>query len=351
MKVSLPEGEISRPLFFLVRWLSASVAYLWGAMLLLVASASPARAGDTAAEVRQWLDKMSHSSQKINFEGTFVYRRGDQVTAMKIVHVADENGERERLSSLNGPVREIVRDRGVARITMDKKSVVIEKRGGARSLASKTPEQIDQIEKYYGFSLGGESRTANRLVRIVNIVPKDAYRYGYRVSLDQQTGTMLQSDLLNEEGTPIEQVMFITFDLLDKVPPAMREPARHGESASIHPDGSQVSQPLAGGEGWRVGRMPGGFVLAEHYRHQVPHSQTFMNHMVLTDGLASVSVFIEKNNSHHASPFVGVSRMGVANAYGTRINDYQVTVVGEVPVATVEMIGKSIKHHGPGTAK
>lgn len=343
MSISLPKLGRARPLFFLVRWL---VAYLWGAMLLLVASASSARAGDTAAEVRQWLDKMSHSSQKINFEGTFVYRRGDQVTAMKIVHVADENGERERLSSLNGPVREIVRDRGVARITMDKKSVVIEKRGGARSLASKTPEQIDQIEKYYDFSLGGESRTANRLVRIVNIVPKDAYRYGYRVSLDQQTGTMLQSDLLNEEGTPIEQVMFITFDLLDKVPPAVREPA------GIHPDGSQVSQPLlAGGEGWRVGRMPGGFVLAEHYRHQVPHSQAFMNHMVLTDGLASVSVFIEKNNSHHASPFVGVSRMGVANAYGTRINDYQVTVVGEVPVATVEMIGKSIKHHGPGAAK
>ncbi|MEQ6342274.1 MAG: MucB/RseB C-terminal domain-containing protein [Gammaproteobacteria bacterium] len=312
---------------------------------------SLARAGDTAAEVRQWLDKMSHSSQKINFEGTFVYRRGDQVTAMKIVHVADENGEREKLSSLNGPVREIIRDKGVARITTDKKSVVIEKRGASRSLASKTPEQIDQIEKYYSFSSGGESRAASRPVRIVNIVPKDDYRYGYRVSLDQQTGTMLQSDLLNEEGAPIEQVMFITFDLLDKVPPAMREPAKHGEPAGIPSDGSQVSQPLTGGEGWRVGRMPGGFVLAEHYRHQVPHSQVFMNHMVLTDGLASVSIFIEKNNSHHASPFVGVSRMGVANAYGTRINDYQVTVVGEVPVATVEMIGKSIKYQSPGAAK
>ncbi len=351
MSVSLSKLGRARPLFFFVRWVSKAVAYLWGAVLLLVVSASTARAADTAAEVRQWLDKMSHSSQKINFEGTFVYRRGDQVTAMKIVHVADENGEREKLSSLNGPVREIIRERGVARITMDKKSVVIEKRGASRSLASKTPEQIDQIEKFYSFSSGGESRAASRPVRVVNIVPRDAYRYGYRVSLDQQTGTMLQSDLLNEEGVPIEQVMFITFDLLDKVPPTMREPARHGDPASAHPDGPQVSQPLPGGEGWKVGKMPGGFILAEHYRHQVPHSQAFMNHMVLSDGLASVSVFIEKNNPHHASPFVGVSRMGVANAYGTRINDYQVTVVGEVPVATVEMIGKSIKHHSPGAVK
>jgi len=351
MKASLRELGRARPFFFFVRWSSRIAAYPLGVLVLLAATLSHARASDAAAEVRQWLDKMSHSSQKINFEGTFVYRRGDQVTAMKIVHVADENGEREKLSSLNGPVREIVREKGVARITMDKKSVVVEKRSASRSLVSKTPEQIDQIEKYYSFSSGGESRAASRPVRVVNIVPRDAYRYGYRVSLDQQTGTMLQSDLLNEEGVPIEQVMFITFELLEKAPPAMREPAKHGESASMHPDGPQVSQPLTGGEGWKVGKMPGGFILTEHYRHQVPHSQAIMNHMVLTDGLASVSVFIEKNNAHHASPFVGVSRMGVANAYGTRINDYQVTVVGEVPVATVEMIGRSIKYQGPGAAK
>lgn len=318
-----------------------------GAPLLAAMLAHPARAGDSAAEMRLWLDKMSHASQKLNYEGTFVYRRGEQMTAMKIIHVADESGERERLISLDGPMREIIRDsRGTARIVTDKKAVMVDKRGGSRSRLSKIPEQLDQLEKYYAFSLGGESRAANRGARIINIIPRDAYRYGYRVALDQQTGALLQSDLLNEHGIPLEQVVFITFELLDKMPSAMRESAMRGEAPNTHSPAPQIVQSLPGDEGWTVVKAPPGFFLAEHYRHPAAHGNGFMNHMMFTDGLASVSVFIEKNRS--AVPFIGVSRIGVANAYGTRISDHQVTVVGEVPVGTVEMIGKSVKYQADG---
>lgn len=321
-----------------------------GASLLATMLSQPAQAGDSAAEIRLWLDKMAHSSQKLNYEGTFVYRRGEQMTSMKIIHVADENGERERLISLDGPMREIVRDsRGMARIVTDKKAMTVDNRGSTRSLLSKMSEQLDQIEKYYAFSLGGDSRAANRLARIINITPRDAYRYGYRVALDQQTGALLQSDLLNEHGVPLEQVVFITFELLDKMPPAMREPAARGEPPNTQSAPSPVPHHLQGDEGWKIVKAPSGFLLAEHYRRPAAHGHGFMNHMVFTDGLASVSVFIEKNRG--AAPFLGVSRIGVANAYGTRINDHQVTVVGEVPVGTVEMIGKSVKYQAEGGAK
>jgi len=66
-----------------------------------------------------------------------------------------------------------------------------------------------------------------------------------------------------------------------------------------------------------------------------------VEHLVYTDGLASVSVFIEhlEASGEHQE---GTSRMGAVNAFGTMVDSFQVTVVGEVPEATVERIGRSV---------
>lgn len=319
-------------------------------LLLVVIPGAAAWAGDSATEIRQWFDKMSRAGQKLSYEGTFMYRRGEQVMTMKIIHVVDEAGERERIISLNGPVREIVRDRrGIAHINTDnKKPATLDKRTSARSIQSKTAEQIEQTEKYYTFSMGGDARAANRRTRVINIIPKDVYRYGYRVSLDYQTGLLLQSDLLNEQGVPLEQILFITFDMLDKArvmaldTPASSEASNASTlTPSAGVDATDVAQVLPGDEGWKINKMPIGFVLIEHKR-RMNKDGAMVDHMVFTDGLASVSVFMEKRAPHDKIPFAGVSRMGAVNAFAKRVNDHQVTVVGEVPVAAVRLIGESI---------
>lgn len=324
-------------------------------VLLMVMSSVPAWAGESSAEVRQWFDKMSRAGQTLSYEGTFMYRRGEQVMTMKIIHVTDEQGERERIISLNGPVREIVRDRrGVAHISADnKKPIRVDKPVSARSIQSKTPDQIAQIEKYYTFSVGGDARTANRRARIINIIPKDNYRYGYRVALDHQTGLLLQSELLSEEGASLEQIIFITFGVLDKnrimaldIPPSAAADASasdHAALASPAMEEAHAALPvLSGEEGWKISKMPNGFALVEHKR-RMSRNGAMLDHMVFTDGLASVSVFMEKDTPHDKIPFAGVSRMGAVNAFARRVNDHQVTVVGEVPVAAVRMIGESIQ--------
>jgi len=333
--------------------LTAPVYFYACALVLLMAMSSvPVWAGESSAEVRQWFDKMSRAGQTLSYEGTFMYRRGEQVMTMKIIHVADEQGERERIISLNGPVREIVRDRkGVAHISADnKKPIRVDTQVSARSIQSKTPEQIAQIEKYYTFSVGGDARTANRRARVINIVPKDIYRYGYRVALDHQTGLLLQSELLSEEGAPLEQIIFITFGVLDKnrimaldIPPssATDEPAPNN-AAPASPVTEEAHAALPGDEGWKINKMPNGFVLVEHNR-RMGKSGAMVEHMVFTDGLASISVFMEKNTPHDKIPFAGVSRMGAVNAFARRVNDHQITVVGEVPVAAVRMIGESFQ--------
>ena len=97
----------------------------------------------------------------------------------------------------------------------------------------------------------------------------------------------------------------------------------------------------AAGSHWQIVSMPDGFSLVDRYQHS--HGKWGpVNQLVLSDGMATVSVFVEQLGKD-ARPFNGVTHMGAVNAYGTVVNDHQLTVVGEVPLATVKLIGKSLR--------
>ena len=95
------------------------------ALLLLLSGCSAVAAAGNPEEAREWLLRMTQAMQTMTYQGTFVYARGSDMETMRITHVADENGVRERLYSVNGPKREIVRDsEGVRCILEDAASVV-----------------------------------------------------------------------------------------------------------------------------------------------------------------------------------------------------------------------------------
>jgi sigma-E factor negative regulatory protein RseB len=66
-----------------------------------------------------------------------------------------------------------------------------------------------------------------------------------------------------------------------------------------------------------------------------------VSHLVYSDGLASVSVFIEPRNPR-AVPMEGLAKVGAAFAYSRDLDGHQVTAVGEVPAATVEAIAVGV---------
>ena len=132
---------------------------------------------------------------------------------------------------------------------------------------------------------------------------------------------------------------------LDIPPSSVADDPVSGNAASASSSAEETPSAIAvppGEEGWKISKVPNGFALVEHNR-RMNKGGAMVEHMVFTDGLASVSVFMEKNTPHEKIPFSGVSRMGAVNAFARRVNDHQVTVVGEVPVAAVRMIGESIQ--------
>jgi sigma-E factor negative regulatory protein RseB len=176
------------------------------------------------------------------------------------------------------------------------------------------------------------------------IRPKDDYRYGYRLWLDDAFELLLRSELLNAEGKAIEQIMFTDIHVLESIDDARLKPNISGkEYRWLIDDEGRHDSSSSDMPGWQAENVPGGFVLKQNVMQRLPEHKGMVNHLLYSDGLASVSVYIEPL-PENIDVLRGASQMGAVNAFGRVVDDYHVTAVGEVPAATVELISSSLQY-------
>jgi sigma-E factor negative regulatory protein RseB len=106
--------------------------------------------------------------------------------------------------------------------------------------------------------------------------------------------------------------------------------------ASI-PDGRVLSSK----PGWQAVNLPPGFRLVSHRQSDAGQTAVY-EHLVYSDGIAAVSVYVEPLDEK-ADLVQGLSMMGNTNALTRSVNGEMVTVLGDVPVATIRMIGESVQ--------
>src|SRR3990172_9119569 len=165
-----------------------------------------ARADD---EVFQWLERMGAAMSQMSYQGTFVYVREDNVESMRITHVVDAQGLHERLVSVSGTPREIIRDAQGVRWTSGEDRTVLANFGANRTLFPELPiEDSQHASLSYQFRLANEYRIAGHSGRRVDIVPKDKYRYGYSLWLEIQSNLLLQWELTDSRGQTLAKLMF-----------------------------------------------------------------------------------------------------------------------------------------------
>lgn len=319
----------------------------WILILVLLPMMVSVAAEPQPNEVKTWLDRISQASQRHSYQGTFIYRCESQLMAMRVVHAAASEGPQERLVSLNGPPHEITQtaDRVTAIVASSRKHIVRGRPAGG--VVGQTLDPGAVMEGIYEISQVGEDRVADRPTQLLRIAPRDQYRHGFQLWLDQQTGVVLRSDMYNSTGDIIEQVMFteIEYTPLEEALTALAGSAALSDGQAESSDIAS-SPPLLPSR-WRVERTPKGFELADRYVSTPERSsgQGQNEQLVFSDGLASVSVFIEPKDDHR-SVFTGGTLVGAMAAYGRIVSGYQVTAVGEVPLATVEMIAESLRYNG-----
>lgn len=307
--------------------------------VLLVLSAGAAVADDAAA----WLDRMSFAVQNLNYRGEFVHSRGDDSQTLAIVHRVDGGEVQERLWSLDGPVREILRDnRVVTCILADQKTVVVEQRADASLSGPAFPSLTPELERFYNFVAHEKNqRIAGRPTHVLDVRPRDPYRFGYRLWLDVETSLPLRSDLVTGDGDRIEQLYFIHVSFPEQIPAEDLEPKLSAEgysqfkraASSAETRHSEIPE-------WVIGDLPRGFRMARVQHRPGIKPGVEVEHLVFTDGLASVSVFIEELPEDE-KPMVGLA--DTASVYGTVYGRYQITVMGDVPPRSLRRIARSAR--------
>jgi sigma-E factor negative regulatory protein RseB len=294
-----------------------------------------------------------------NYDGTFSHWHGGRVEMLRIIHRVHNGTVSERLVSLDGSGREFIRTgSNLACYLPDKRTVLVETRPAEESLLSGFPTINDQTASFYDIKEVARTRLLDRDTHYITVSPKDEYRYGYRLWVDEKTAMPLKTQLCDTRGHVIEQVVFASLKLEPHIPDSDFKPevATEGfqwlRSESTPPkDGAKVALPDP--VVWDALKLPPGFKMTVRKAQTMPGSTSPVDHLVFTDGLASVSVFVEAATSQPSQatsdePMDESARVGSSSAFSTVIDGHKITAVGEVPPATVRFIANSVQagpHH------
>ncbi|MDO8890407.1 MAG: MucB/RseB C-terminal domain-containing protein [Sulfurimicrobium sp.] len=284
-----------------------------------------------------WLQKIASAAHRLNYSGTFVYQRGTHMETTSIVHMTDESGEHEKLEVLDGPPREFIRNNDeVICFTPESKGVLVEKRRSQKSFPALLPRQLSGISENYAVKLGGVERVAGLDCQNVILEPRDVYRYGHRFCAESSSGLLLKASTLNEKNEVLNQFAFTHARIGGNIDREQLKPkyARHHH---IPPQAT----PAMVDSGWQVKSPPAGFKKIMEQKRTFPGKKVSANHLVFSDELVAVSVFIEPLAGMEKS-VSGLSSQGSIKVYAKPIADYQVTVLGEVPAATLMQIANSV---------
>lgn len=314
------------------------------AVLLLALAAQAARADGDALS---WLQRMHAATQKLNYTGTFVYRSGDQSETSRIVHAVGPGGIRERLETLEGYPREIVRNGDEVKCYLpDRMTVKVDKQTDHKIFPQLLPESLQDIGAHYVLSAGGVERIAGYDSKAIVLQPKDKLRYGRRLWADLNTGMLLKSQTFDADNQTVEQFAFSQIDIGGRINPEQLKPRLLAKARVWHIENSAAVEANLAASGWGIREvLPGFKKVAEMMRTQ--GGSTEVGHVIYSDGLAAVSVFIEPLANKTSLPQPGLSRQGAINIYSRRIADHLVTVVGEVPAASVKTLAEAVAYHSP----
>ena len=287
---------------------------------------------------KQVLINMTNAKKALNYQGTVVFLRNGKLETMKYFHASAKDAEQERLVSLNSPMREIIRDAN--QVSCHFKSThqtVVDYRPFEQSFLLDIPQDIEKLIEAYSFDIIGEENIAMKPAYVLAIQPRDKLRYFRKIWIEKQHFLPLKVVIYDFVGMPLEQVLFTELEIVDSLPFVNVDLANKERQSTL----TQAEKPASFEQAaFIVHQLPHGFQEIFFTRSPVRNSDQLVDHMVLSDGFSSVSVYMENKNTPLES---GLHSIGAVNSFSRPIGDFELTVMGEVPAETVKFIAEGIK--------
>jgi sigma-E factor negative regulatory protein RseB len=313
------------------------ITRVFGAVLALATSVAQAQSPETLT----WLKKINEATQRLSYTGTFVYQHGGRTETSRITRYVDPTGDIEKLEVMDGVPREIVRTRDTVRCYLPGSRVVKVDRRAERTFPALVPERIHALARHYDISLGETRRIAGFDCREVMLQPKDNLRYGYRFYADVNSGMLMRAVTLDAAGKSVEEFTFTQLTL-GNVTRSMVRP-RHAVKEWRIENAEAAPARLAG---WGLAAELPGFHKVSELKRRLGESRP-VGHMVFSDGLAAVSVFIEPLEARGDRVRTGLASTGAINIYTREVANHMITVVGEAPAVSVQRIADAVEFHRP----
>ena len=329
--------------------------------LCLTAAAATAQPSDdtlTRRDATAWLNKIHRAAQRENYVGTLIYQRGSVMHASRIQHYSDlVHNEYERLETLDGNPREVLRQNDVVHsLIPEAKLVVVEKQEAKdRFPALLATNKGDVLDLYDMRKLPGE-RVAGVECEVFALEPHDSARYAVRLWADKNSGLLMRAQTIGESGKVLEQVAFSQVDIgvpseKQRILGAIKSASswNHYEvtyqPANIVEEGWAINTPIKGFQKIREVRRPLGELRAPAQGSK-PAGVFEVLQVVYSDGLTGLSVFIEPV-SEQRTRREGIASLGATQVVVRRVADFWITVVGEVPAATVKQFAAGVEYRPP----
>jgi sigma-E factor negative regulatory protein RseB len=295
--------------------------------------------------MQEWLERLHEASRRRAYTGTFVVSADGEMAASRIWHICDGKQQLERIETLTGAPRTTVRRNDeVLTLVPDAQLAVRETRAALRLFPDFLRRPGQQIATYYQARPAGHDRVAGHEANLVDFVPRDDWRFGYRVWSEKRTGLVIKLQTRNAQAEVLEQVAFTELQL--DVPLQMA----YLERQMAPPKGYRVKQPLvrqttAQAEGWRLKAEVPGFQSVS-CQVQVPASAAMPGIMqwVFSDGMASVSLFVETFDPVRHTKEKAVAS-GATHSLTRRLDSHWVTALGEVPLKTLQAFVEALERH------
>jgi sigma-E factor negative regulatory protein RseB len=272
-----------------------------------------------ANEAGDLLAKMRSAVHTLSYQGTLVYARGNELSTYQIHHILEGSAEKN----------------SVIRLTQNAQGANLP---AQESFSLAKFEQVQpRMEQVYALDVGGDEAVAGHTCRIVVARPRDRMRYLQRYCIDPNSGMLLKYALVDRSHKTVEQLMFTALTINPADGAVTAGPVSAVVQAELLPVAAQNTTA------WSFSELPAGFQQSRSLEQAGSPGQVPVRQMILSDGMTSVSVFIANPDSPGVSEALSLSA-GAMNIFTTEVAGHKVTLVGEVPVVTLESISKGLRH-------
>ncbi len=326
---------------------------LWGTAPGWAQSGASAAPGAAQSPIQAWLLKAHDASRERAYTGTFVVSSGAAMSSAKIWHICDGTQQMERIESLSGPPRATFRrDDQVVTFFPETRVAVAERRETLGLFPGLLRNSGSEIDQFYQLKILGSDRAVGLDAEVAQLVPKDKLRYGYRIWTEKKTGLVLRLQTLDAQGQVLEQSAFSELQLDAPVSMAKLSAMMAATDGYrvVHPEMQKVD---ARAKGWTLGREVAGFKSTGCFQRNAtagaggaaaagaPAAETLQ--WIFSDGLAHVSLFVVPFDARRHTREGPAEMGGATQSVSRRVGDWWLTVVGEVPLATLTSFASALE--------